>query len=65
MPVCLDGTLPGYHLDRGFGSGANSWLVHLEVKNVHGFIPKFLGLINSTDYGEILKFEVLFNHVNF
>ncbi|CAL0300177.1 unnamed protein product [Lupinus luteus] len=28
--VCLDGTLPGYHLDRGFGSGANSWLVHLE-----------------------------------
>lgn len=28
--VCLDGTLPGYHLDRGFGSGANSWLIHLE-----------------------------------
>ncbi|KAK7356236.1 hypothetical protein VNO80_15504 [Phaseolus coccineus] len=28
--VCLDGTLPGYHLDRGFGSGADSWLVHLE-----------------------------------
>lgn len=28
--VCLDGTLPGYHLDRGFGSGSNSWLVHLE-----------------------------------
>jgi hypothetical protein len=28
--VCLDGTLPGYHLDRGFGSGANSWLIQLE-----------------------------------
>ncbi|XP_024959615.1 pectin acetylesterase 12-like [Cynara cardunculus var. scolymus] len=28
--VCMDGTLPGYHLHRGFGSGANSWLVHLE-----------------------------------
>ncbi|XP_076934490.1 pectin acetylesterase 12-like [Bidens hawaiensis] len=28
--VCLDGTLPGYHLHRGFGSGANSWIVHLE-----------------------------------
>ncbi|KAK7269526.1 hypothetical protein RIF29_22257 [Crotalaria pallida] len=28
--VCLDGTLPGYHLDRGFESGANSWLLHLE-----------------------------------
>ncbi|XP_020572771.1 pectin acetylesterase 2-like [Phalaenopsis equestris] len=28
--VCLDGSLPGYHLDRGFGAGANSWLVNLE-----------------------------------
>ncbi|XWS31921.1 hypothetical protein CRYUN_Cryun23aG0117200 [Craigia yunnanensis] len=28
--VCLDGTPPGYHLDRGFGSGANSWLIQLE-----------------------------------
>lgn len=28
--VCLDGTLPGYHLHRGYGSGANSWLIHLE-----------------------------------
>ncbi|KAL3031043.1 hypothetical protein AAZX31_02G006500 [Glycine max] len=28
--VCLDGTVPGYHLDRGFGSGADSWLIHLE-----------------------------------
>ncbi|XP_028791441.1 pectin acetylesterase 12 [Neltuma alba] len=28
--VCLDGSLPGYHLDKGYGSGANSWLVNLE-----------------------------------
>ncbi|XP_051145324.1 pectin acetylesterase 10-like isoform X2 [Andrographis paniculata] len=28
--VCLDGSLPGYHLHRGFGSGANSWLIQLE-----------------------------------
>ncbi|CAM8942603.1 unnamed protein product [Rhodiola kirilowii] len=28
--VCLDGTLPGYHFSPGFGSGANSWLIHLE-----------------------------------
>lgn len=28
--VCLDGTLPGYHLQWGFGSGANSWLINLE-----------------------------------
>lgn len=28
--VCLDGTLPAYHWDRGYGSGANSWLIQLE-----------------------------------
>ncbi|XP_073223185.1 pectin acetylesterase 12-like isoform X1 [Cicer arietinum] len=28
--VCLDGTLPAYHFDRGHGSGANNWLVNLE-----------------------------------
>ncbi|PQM36345.1 hypothetical protein Pyn_31612 [Prunus yedoensis var. nudiflora] len=28
--VCLDGTLPGYHLHRGYGLGANSWLIQLE-----------------------------------
>ncbi|KAJ6897795.1 pectin acetylesterase 10-like [Populus alba x Populus x berolinensis] len=28
--VCLDGSLPGYHIHRGYGSGANSWLVQLE-----------------------------------
>ncbi|KAB2048709.1 hypothetical protein ES319_A13G129500v1 [Gossypium barbadense] len=28
--VCLDGTLPGYHWHRGYGSGANNWLIHLE-----------------------------------
>ncbi|CAN6246437.1 unnamed protein product [Urochloa humidicola] len=28
--VCLDGSAPAYHLARGSGSGANSWLVHFE-----------------------------------
>ncbi|KAJ0094046.1 hypothetical protein Patl1_24703 [Pistacia atlantica] len=28
--VCLDGTLPGYHIHRGHGSGADSWLITLE-----------------------------------
>lgn len=28
--VCLDGSAPAYHLARGFGSGANNWLVHFE-----------------------------------
>ncbi|CAH9141067.1 unnamed protein product [Cuscuta epithymum] len=28
--VCLDGTLPGYHIDLGYGSGSNSWLIQME-----------------------------------
>lgn len=28
--VCLDGSLPAYHWDRGYGPGANNWLVNLE-----------------------------------
>ncbi|CAA2959492.1 pectin acetylesterase 12-like [Olea europaea subsp. europaea] len=28
--VCLDGTLPGYHLHPGHGEEANSWLIELE-----------------------------------
>ncbi|KAJ9134920.1 hypothetical protein P3X46_032160 [Hevea brasiliensis] len=28
--VCLDGSPPAYHLQRGSGSGINNWLVHME-----------------------------------
>uniref|UniRef100_A0ACD5WQC8 Uncharacterized protein n=1 Tax=Avena sativa TaxID=4498 RepID=A0ACD5WQC8_AVESA len=28
--VCLDGTPPGYHLQRGSGDGSNSWIIHLQ-----------------------------------
>ncbi|KAM0884148.1 hypothetical protein ACQ4PT_031188 [Festuca glaucescens] len=38
--VCLDGTPPGYHLQRGSGDGANKWLIHLE----DGSILHFRGL---------------------
>lgn len=33
VAVCLDGTLPAYHFHQGYGSGANSWLVNLEVSH--------------------------------
>ena len=32
IAVCLDGSVPGYHFHRGFGSGAKNWLVELEVR---------------------------------
>ncbi|XXG66723.1 hypothetical protein AAC387_Pa06g0243 [Persea americana] len=28
--VCLDGSPPAYHMDKGFGAGVNNWLVHFE-----------------------------------
>ncbi|KAK9154289.1 hypothetical protein Sjap_001769 [Stephania japonica] len=28
--VCLDGSLPGYHFQKGFGSGSSNWLLHIE-----------------------------------
>ncbi|KAG8375263.1 hypothetical protein BUALT_Bualt10G0082300 [Buddleja alternifolia] len=28
--VCLDGSPPAYHLNRGSGAGINNWLVHIE-----------------------------------
>ncbi|KAH9735897.1 Pectin acetylesterase 5 [Citrus sinensis] len=28
--LCLDGSLPGYHFQKGFGSGSNNWLLHIE-----------------------------------
>ncbi|KAL0447636.1 UNVERIFIED_CONTAM: Pectin acetylesterase 8 [Sesamum latifolium] len=28
--VCLDGSPPAYHIDKGTGAGINNWLVHVE-----------------------------------
>lgn len=28
--VCLDGSLPAYHFDNGFGDAVNNWIVHIE-----------------------------------
>ncbi|XP_065853439.1 pectin acetylesterase 5-like [Euphorbia lathyris] len=27
---CLDGSLPAYHFQKGFGSGSTNWLLHIE-----------------------------------
>ncbi|XP_058215159.1 pectin acetylesterase 5-like isoform X2 [Rhododendron vialii] len=29
-PLCLDGSLPGYHFQKGFGSGSHNWVLHIE-----------------------------------
>ncbi|CAI9098224.1 OLC1v1034834C1 [Oldenlandia corymbosa var. corymbosa] len=28
--LCLDGSLPGYHFQKGFGSGSHNWIVYIE-----------------------------------
>ncbi|GAU32393.1 hypothetical protein TSUD_44360 [Trifolium subterraneum] len=28
--LCLDGSLPAYHLDKGYGNGKNNWLLQFE-----------------------------------
>nr|XP_017257125.1 PREDICTED: pectin acetylesterase 8-like isoform X3 [Daucus carota subsp. sativus]XP_017257197.1 PREDICTED: pectin acetylesterase 8-like isoform X3 [Daucus carota subsp. sativus] len=30
VSICLDGSPPAYHMDKGFGTGINNWLVHIE-----------------------------------
>ncbi|KAK2972379.1 hypothetical protein RJ640_014437, partial [Escallonia rubra] len=27
---CLDGSVPGYHFQKGFGSGSRNWVLHIE-----------------------------------
>nr|XP_016473644.1 PREDICTED: pectin acetylesterase 8-like isoform X3 [Nicotiana tabacum] len=33
--VCLDGSPPAYHLDRGFGYGVRNWIILLSATNLH------------------------------
>ncbi|KAG5533782.1 hypothetical protein RHGRI_027838 [Rhododendron griersonianum] len=52
---CLDGSLPAYHLHRGFGAGARNWLLQFETSLlyfrgqriwkaiIHDLLPKGLG----------------------
>ncbi|XP_060211193.1 pectin acetylesterase 11-like [Lycium barbarum] len=46
--VCLDGSPPAYHLDRGHGSGVRSWIVSLDGGGWCNSIPDCLD--RSTKY---------------
>ncbi|XP_022853057.1 pectin acetylesterase 8-like isoform X2 [Olea europaea var. sylvestris] len=45
--VCLDGSPPVYHLDRGSGIGINNWLVHIEGGGWCNSVPSCLVRKNS------------------
>ncbi|KAL5744624.1 hypothetical protein ACOSQ2_027740 [Xanthoceras sorbifolium] len=44
---CLDGSLPAYHLHRGFGAGARNWLLQFEGGGWCNDIPSCLDRANS------------------
>lgn len=52
--LCLDGSLPAYHLHRGSGSGANNWLIHLEggawCNNIRTCVSRKSTALGSSNY---------------
>ena len=48
--VCLDGSAPGYHLQRGSGTGSQSWLIHLEVGDVFNQVQFWYSLVHLWSY---------------
>ncbi|XP_060212721.1 pectin acetylesterase 8-like [Lycium barbarum] len=46
--VCLDGSPPAYHLDRGHGSGVRSWIIYLDGGGWCDSIPDCLN--RSTNF---------------
>ncbi|KAK3008488.1 hypothetical protein RJ639_015099 [Escallonia herrerae] len=60
LVYCLDGSLPAYHLDRGFGPGARNWLLQFEgggwCNDPELCMDRAKSRRGSTDY--MSKFEV-------
>ncbi|XP_068649869.1 pectin acetylesterase 8-like isoform X2 [Aristolochia californica] len=50
--VCLDGSPPAYHFDRGFGTGINNWLIQIQggawCNNVTTCLERSKGLLGSS-----------------
>ncbi|KAG6482398.1 hypothetical protein ZIOFF_059029 [Zingiber officinale] len=57
--LCLDGSPAAYHLTKGFGSGSDKWIVHLEVVTV---VATLLGLergFSDSIFGMFVVFATL------
>ncbi|XP_059627485.1 pectin acetylesterase 9-like [Cornus florida] len=52
--VCLDGSLPAYHLHSGFGDGASNWLLEFEgggwCNDIKSCLERAQTLLGSTNY---------------
>ncbi|XP_074345276.1 pectin acetylesterase 8-like isoform X2 [Apium graveolens] len=65
--VCLDGSPPAYHMDKGFGSGINNWLVHIEgggwCNNVTTCLARKNGRLGSSkEMPKLLAFSGILNN---
>ncbi|PKU83136.1 pectin acetylesterase 5 isoform X1 [Dendrobium catenatum] len=58
--LCLDGSLPGYHLLRGEGSGSDKWVLHLEgggwCNNAESCASRGRTALGSSMYMEAMHF---------
>lgn len=58
--VCLDGSPPGYHLQRGFASGSHSWLIHLQggawCNTVDSCSKRKMGELGSSNFMKAVQF---------
>lgn len=61
---CLDGTLPGYHFQKGFGSGSNKWVLHIEgggwCNSVESCSTRKNTALGSSNY---MEHQVLFSGI--
>uniref|UniRef100_A0A1D1Z967 Pectin acetylesterase n=1 Tax=Anthurium amnicola TaxID=1678845 RepID=A0A1D1Z967_9ARAE len=62
--VCLDGSPPAYHIDRGFGTGMNNWVIHLQgggwCSSVASCSLRKTTMFGSSDY---MERQVAFNGI--
>ncbi|XP_048437473.1 pectin acetylesterase 8-like isoform X1 [Pyrus x bretschneideri] len=54
--VCLDGSAPAYHFDKGFGAGINNWLVYFEGGGWCNTVATCLDRSNNS-FGSSTKME--------
>ncbi|CAM8906589.1 unnamed protein product [Rhodiola kirilowii] len=64
--VCLDGSPPAYHFDKGFGAGVNNWMVYFEGGGWCSTVAECLARKNtrlgsSKQMTKVLTFSGMFN----
>ncbi|XP_021867428.1 pectin acetylesterase 5 isoform X2 [Spinacia oleracea] len=63
---CLDGSLPGYHFQKGFGSGSSKWVLHIEgggwCDSVATCALRKATALGSSNFMEQVQFSGILSH---